>query len=103
MFRTPDARLRFFSGHIGPADGGVARGPFKRYATVQADDGMRFDPGTVRVEEIREAAGTPACGGQIDGNSWQGALHVYSSICGYGDARDALALEEVRNTRRVSR
>jgi len=41
---------------IGPADAEELREAVQAICTVQADDGMRFDPGTVRVEEIREAA-----------------------------------------------
>ena len=70
---------------IGPADAEELREAVQAICTVQADDGMRFDPGTVRVEEIREAARYAGLRVRLTGTLGRARCTLQLDV-GYGDA-----------------
>jgi len=70
---------------IGPADAEELREAVQAICTVEADDGMRFDPGTVRVEEIREAARYAGLRVRLTGTLGRARCTLQLDV-GYGDA-----------------
>jgi hypothetical protein len=70
---------------IGPADAEELCEAVQAICTVEADDGMRFDPGTVRVEEIREAARYAGLRVRLTGTLGRARCTLQLDV-GYGDA-----------------
>lgn len=70
---------------IGPADAGELREAVLAVCNIEADDGMRFNPGTVRVEEIREAARYAGLRVRLVGTLGKARCTLQLDV-GYGDA-----------------